>query len=156
MFRDPDRKSWPTEINESTATIIVLNAVEEYIGGAALDGEMSPDNPKTLQAMEDLEDLSRVLWRFYTKTGHWLELAAALEDRIVAKHRYLVNMENAQAAKVAEEGARKIEAAEAGTGARKAEAQERKAATEVQEGKAGAEVEAESDPKIKGREVCAS
>ena len=113
MFRDTDKKTWPTEINEGTATIIVLNAVEEYIGGAALDGEMAPDNPKTLQAMEDLEDLSRVLWRFFTRTGHWLELAAALEDRIAAKHRYLVNMENERAAKVAEEEARKIEAADA-------------------------------------------
>ncbi len=113
MFRDPDRKSWPTEINDATAAAIVLNAVEEYIGGEALDGEMSPDNPETWRAMEDLEDLSRVLWRFYHKTGHWLELAAALEDRIAAKHRYLVNMENERAAKVAEEEARKIEAADA-------------------------------------------
>lgn len=135
MFRDPDRKSWPTEINESTATAIVLNAVEEYIGGEALESEMSPDNPKTLQAMEDLEDLSQVLWRFYTKTGHWLELAAAMEDRIVAKHRYLVNMENERAAKVAEEGARKIEEAE------------------IQESRA--KVETEPEPKINRKEVFA-
>ena len=105
MFRDTDKKTWPTEINENTATIIILNAIEEHLGGEALDAEMEPDNPKTRQAMEDLEELSRVLWRRYHKTGHWLELAAALEDRIVAKHRYLTNLENeknAQAANVAE------------------------------------------------------
>ena len=105
MFRDTDKKTWPTEINENTATIIILNAIEEHLGGEALDSEMKPDNPKTRQAMEDLEELSRVLWRRYHKTGHWLELAAALEDRIVAKHRYLTNLENeknAQAANVAE------------------------------------------------------
>lgn len=105
MFRDTDKKTWPTEINENTATIILLNAIEEYIGGEALDSEMEPDNPKTRQAMEDLEELSRVLWRRYHKTGHWLGLVSALEDRIVAKHRYLTNLENeknAQAANVAE------------------------------------------------------
>lgn len=141
MFRDPNKKAWPTEINENTATIIVLNAVEEYIGGAALDSEMAPDNPETWRAMEDLEDLARVLWRFFTRTGHWLELAAALEDRIAAKHRYLVNMENEQAAKVAEEEARKIEAAETQDAAKV---------------RPRAKVEAESEPKINGKEVCAS
>ena len=105
MFRDPEKRCWPNEINENTATLIILNAIEEYLGGEALDAEMEPGNPKTRQAMEDLEELSRVLWRRYHKTGHWLELAAALEDRIVAKHRYLTNLENeknAQAANVAE------------------------------------------------------
>jgi len=105
MFRDTNKKTWPTEINENTATIIILNAIEEYIGGEALDSEMEPGNPKTVQAMKDLETLSKVLWRRYTRTGTWFELAAALEDRIVAKHRYLTNLENeknAQAANVVE------------------------------------------------------
>ncbi len=136
MFRDLNKKAWPTEINDATATIIILNAIESFIGGEALDSEMAPDNPDTIRAMEDLEELSQVLWNRYGRTGKWLELASALEDRIIAGHRYLVNMENEQAARVMEEEARKIEAAE------------------VQESRA--KVETESEPKISGKEVCAS
>ena len=122
MFRDLNKKAWPTEINDATATIIILNAIESFIGGEALDSEMAPDNPDTIRAMEDLEELSQVLWNRYGRTGKWLELASALEDRIIAGHRYLTNLENeknAQAANVAE-------------------------------------IETELEPKIKGKEVCAS
>lgn len=93
MFRDTDKKTWPTEINENTTTIIILNAIEEYIGGEALDSEMEPDNPKTQQAMKDLETLTVVLWRRAGRTGKWRELAAELEQRLQAKKEYLKIME---------------------------------------------------------------
>ena len=114
MFRNPEARCWPTEINENTATDIILNAIEEHIGGEALDSEMEPDNTGTVRAMEDLEMLSKVLWRRYTRTGTWFELAAALEDRIVAKHRYLANLEdaknikNAQTAKTREKNGKEV------------------------------------------------
>lgn len=92
MFRDTDKKTWPTEINENTTTIIILNAIEEYIGGEALDSEMEPGNPKTVQAMKDLETLVEVLWKRYGKFGRdWGELAHALEQRLMAKKEYLAN-----------------------------------------------------------------
>ena len=83
MFRDTDKKTWPTEINENTATIIMLNAIEEYIGGEALGSEMEPGNPKTVRAMEDLECCLKCCggdtpepahglnWRRRSKTGSW-------------------------------------------------------------------------------------
>lgn len=83
MFRDPDRKSWPTEINESTATIIVLNAVEEYIGGAALD-KQEPGDPRVMQAIENMELLSEVLWQRYAKGKGWGELANLIDRRVAA------------------------------------------------------------------------
>jgi len=91
MFRDTDKKTWPTEINENTTTIIILNAIEEYIGGEALDTEMEPNNPKTIQALKDMEALINVLWRRYGRNGKWGELAAALEQRLLAKKEYLAN-----------------------------------------------------------------
>jgi len=91
MFRDTDKKTWPTEINENTATIIILNAIEEHLGGEALDAEMEPGNPKTIQALKDMEALINVLWRRYGRNGKWGELAAALEQRLLAKKEYLAN-----------------------------------------------------------------
>lgn len=92
MFRDPEKRCWPNEINENTATLIIVNAVEEYLGGEALNTEMEPNNPKTVQAMKDLEKLVKVLWKRYGKFGRdWGELAHALEQRLMAKKEYLAN-----------------------------------------------------------------
>jgi len=91
MFRNPEAQCWPTEINENTATDIILNAVEEYLGGEALDTEMEPRNPKTIQALKDMEELINVLWRRYGRNGKWGDLAAALEQRLMAKKEYLAN-----------------------------------------------------------------
>lgn len=89
MFRDPEKRCWPNKINEDTATAIIVNAIEEYIGGEALDSEMEPGNPKTIQAMQDLEALTEVLWRRYGRSGNWGELANALERSLLAKKEYL-------------------------------------------------------------------
>lgn len=91
MFRNPEARFWPTEIEESTATAIILNAVEEHLGGDALDTEMEPNNPKTIQALKDMEELINVLWRRYGRNGKWGDLAAALEQRLMAKKEYLAN-----------------------------------------------------------------
>ena len=91
MFRDPEKRCWPNEINENTATLIIVNAVEEYLGGEALDTEMEPGNPKTVQAMKDLETLIEVLWWRYGRNGKWGELAAELERGLLAKKQYLEN-----------------------------------------------------------------
>jgi len=91
MFRDPERRCWPNEINENTATLIIVNAVEEYLGGEALNTEMEPGNPKTIQALKDMEALINVLWRRYGRNGKWGDLAAALEQRLMAKKEYLAN-----------------------------------------------------------------
>lgn len=89
MFRDPEMRYWPTEIEELTATAIIINAVEEHLGGEALDSEMEPGNPKTVQAMKDLETLIEVLWKRYGRGGGWGELANALERSLLAKKEYL-------------------------------------------------------------------
>ena len=89
MFRDTDKKTWPTEINENTATIILLNAIEEYIGGEALDSELSPENPETERALEDMDRLVSLLWMKYRNNRQWGELAEALEHRIMAKREWL-------------------------------------------------------------------
>jgi len=92
MFRNPEIRTWPNEINENTATLIIVNAVEEYLGGEALDTEMEPGNPKTVQAMKDLEKLVEVLWQKHGKFGRdWGELAHALERGLDEKKRYLEN-----------------------------------------------------------------
>lgn len=91
MFRDPEKRCWPNEINENTATLIIVNAVEEHLGGEALDTEMEPGNPKTIQALKDMEELINVLWRRYGRNGKWGDLAAALEQRLLAKKEYLAN-----------------------------------------------------------------
>ena len=91
MFRDPEKRCWPNEINENTATLIIVNAVEEYLGGEALNTEMEPGNPKTIQALKDMEALINVLWRRYGRNGKWGDLAAALEQRLMAKKEYLAN-----------------------------------------------------------------
>ena len=91
MFRDPEKRCWPNEINENTATLIIVNAVEEYLGGEALDTEMEPGNPKTIQALKDMEELINVLWRRYGRNGKWGDLAHALEQRLMAKKEYLAN-----------------------------------------------------------------
>ena len=91
MFRDPEKRCWPNEINENTATLIIVNAVEEHLGGEALDTEMEPNNPKTIQALKDMEELINVLWRRYGRNGKWGDLAAALEQRLLAKKEYLAN-----------------------------------------------------------------
>ena len=92
MFRNPEAQCWPTEINENTATDIILNAVEEYLGGEALDSEMEPDNPGTVRAMGDLEVLVEVLRHRYNRIGTWGELAFALERRLLAKKMYLEDL----------------------------------------------------------------
>ena len=92
MFRNPEAQCWPTEINENTATDIILNAIEEHIGGEALDSEMEPDNPGTVRAMEDLEVLVEVLRHRYNRIGTWGELAFALERRLLAKKMYLEDL----------------------------------------------------------------
>jgi len=91
MFRDPEKRCWPNEINENTATLIIVNAVEEHLGGEALDTEMEPNNPKTIQALKDMEALINVLWRRYGRNGKWGDLAAALKQRLLAKKEYLAN-----------------------------------------------------------------
>lgn len=92
MFRNPEAMFWPTEIKESTATAIILNAIEEHLGGEALDTEMEPGNPKTIQALKDMEELINVLWRRYGRNGKWGDLAAALEQRLLAKKMYLEDL----------------------------------------------------------------
>ena len=92
MFRDPEARFWPTEIEESTATAIILNAIEEHLGGEALDAEMEPGNPKTIQALKDMEALINVLWRRYGRNGKWGDLAFALERRLLAKKEYLEDL----------------------------------------------------------------
>lgn len=92
MFRDPVKRCWPKKINETTATAIIVNAIEEYIGGEALDSEMEPGNQKTVQAMKDLEELIEVLWRRYSRNGKWGELAGALDRSLLAKKEYLRNI----------------------------------------------------------------
>lgn len=87
MFRD--KYVWPTKINNLTAESIILNAIEEYIGGEALNSQMEPTNPKTVQAMKDLEALHEILWK---KGRKWFELTLALEERINAKKNYLESM----------------------------------------------------------------
>ena len=92
MFRDPEARYWPTQIEELTATAIIVNAIEEHLGGEALDSEMEPDNPKTVQAMKDLEKLTELLWKRHGRGGKWGDLAAALERSLSAKKEYLEDL----------------------------------------------------------------
>lgn len=95
MFRDPVKRCWPKKINETTATAIIVNAIEEYIGGEALDSEMEPGNPKTtVQAVKDLDALTEVLWNRYGRSGKWGELAHELERGLLAKKEWLENFDS--------------------------------------------------------------
>lgn len=90
-FRDPEKKFWPQEINELTAAAIIVNAVEEHIGGEALDSEMAADNEATVQALRDMERLVEVLWTLNVRGyyGGWDGLVRALERSLQAKKDYI-------------------------------------------------------------------
>jgi len=83
MFRDPEKRCWPNEINENTATLIIVNAVEEYLGGEAMD-KQEPGDPRVVRALENMELLSDILWRRHIKGKGWGELAKALDRRVAA------------------------------------------------------------------------
>lgn len=93
-FRDPEKKFWPQEINEHTAPLIIVNAIEEHLGGEALDSEMAADNEATLKALDDMERLAETLWKLNGRSyrSDWSGLAAAIDRSIKAKRRWLESM----------------------------------------------------------------
>ena len=81
MFGDPMTCS--TKINETTANDIILAALCQYFGGEALD-KQEPGDPRVMQAIENMELLSEVLWQRYAKGKGWGELANLIDRRVAA------------------------------------------------------------------------
>lgn len=91
MFRDPEKPGSASTISQQTVVSVVLDALQDYMGGDALGCELEKINPKTVQALKDLKDLRDVL---LDRKGWW-DLGYALDMRIRVLENELETWERA-------------------------------------------------------------
>jgi hypothetical protein len=96
MFRDTKSRRWPAEANHINANTIIANAIVNYIGGKALNSELSPDNPETWRTLDDLDDLIKVLWKRSRKNDDWYDLTSVLQQEIDGLSKRLKEMTDAK------------------------------------------------------------
>ena len=89
MFRD--EKRWqPTEINGTHLTLVIVNAVEEYLGGRRWTLKWGSRQPENCSSDKDYGTLIEVLWwRYSLPTANGAKLALLLEQHLLAKKMYL-------------------------------------------------------------------